>query len=85
MREPLLASLCFTLFTSLALASKLIFATEPDGGLFRVFSSGISEYPNQNQDAHTFATQHTGGVGYDRDRDSTAPGRSLFSEESVKI
>ena len=56
MREPLLASLCFTLFTSLALASKLIFATEPDGGLFRVFSSGISEYLNQNQDEHTFTT-----------------------------
>ena len=59
MREPLLAFLCFTLFTSLALAIKLIFATEPDGGLFRVFSSGISEYLNQNQDEHTFTTRST--------------------------
>jgi len=56
----------------LALANELIFATGPDGGLFRVFSSGISAYMNQNHDEHTFTTQHTGGVGYDRLRHSTA-------------
>ncbi len=52
MSKLVLASLCFTLFTSLALAKELIFATGPDGGLFRVFASGISEYLNQNQDEH---------------------------------
>ena len=85
MRKLVLASLCFSLFTSLALAKELIFATEPDGGLFRVFPSGISAYMNQNQDEHTFTTQHTGGVGYDGHRHSTAQGRHLFLEESVKI
>jgi len=48
MSKLVLASLCFSLFTSLALAKELIFATEPDGGLFRVFASGISEYLSQN-------------------------------------
>ena len=48
MSKLVLASLCFTLFTSLALAKELIFATGPDGGLFRVFASGISEYLNWN-------------------------------------
>ena len=85
MSKLVLASLCFSLFTSLALAKELIFATEPDGVLFRVFPSGISECWNQNQDEHTFTTQHTGGVGYDRHSHSTAQGRRLFSEESVKI
>ena len=32
MSKLVLASLCFSLFTSLALAKELIFATEPDGG-----------------------------------------------------
>ena len=85
MRKLVLASLCFSLFTSLALAKELIFATGPDGGLFRVFASGISACLNQNQDEHTFTTQHTGGVGYDRHRHSTAQGRHLFLEESAKI
>ena len=66
MRKLVLASLCFSLFTSLALAKELFFATGPDGGLFRVFSSGISACLNKNQDEHTFTTQHKGGVGYDR-------------------
>ncbi len=43
MSKLVLASLCFSLFTSLALAKELFFATGPDGGLFRVFASGISE------------------------------------------
>ena len=85
MRKLVLASLCFSLFTSLALAKELIFATEPDGALFRVFPSGISACLNQNQDEHTFATQHKGGVGYDRHPHSTAQGRHLFLEESAKI
>ena len=85
MRKLVLASLCFSLFTNLALAKEIIFATGPDAGLSRVFSSGISAYLNQNQDAHTFATQHTGGVGYDRHRDSTAQECGIFVEESVKI
>ena len=85
MSKLVLASLCFSLFTSLALAKELIFATEPDGVLFRVFPSGISECWNQNQDEHTFTTQHTGGVGYDRHPHSTAQGCCLFLEESVKI
>ena len=55
MRKLVLASLCFSLFTSLALAKELFFATGPDGGLFRVFPSGISACLNQNQDEHTFA------------------------------
>ncbi|HBM54715.1 MAG TPA: hypothetical protein DDZ97_16580 [Deltaproteobacteria bacterium] len=63
MRKLVLASLCFPLFTSLALVKKLIFAKGPDGGLFRVFASGISACLNKNQDEHTFTTQHTGGVG----------------------
>ncbi|MFZ8919478.1 MAG: hypothetical protein ACO20P_08470 [bacterium] len=75
----------FSLFTSLALAKELLFATGPDVGLFRVFASGISECLNQNQDEHTFTTQHTGGVGYDGHRHSAAQGRHLFLEESVKI
>jgi hypothetical protein len=85
MSKLVLASLCFSLFTSLALAKELIFATEPDGGLFRVFPSGISAYMNQNQDEHTFTTQHTGGVGYDRHPHSNAQGCGIFVEESVKI
>ncbi|MEK9564965.1 MAG: hypothetical protein VW492_16590 [Deltaproteobacteria bacterium] len=85
MSKLVLASLCFSLFTSLALAKELFFATGPDGGLFRVFPSGISECWNQNQDEHTFTTQHTGGVGYDRHPHSTAQGRYLFLEESAKI
>ncbi len=85
MSKLVLASLCFSLFTSLALAKELFFATGPDGGLFRVFPSGISECLNQNQDEHTFTTQHTGGVGYDRHSHSTAQGRYLFLEESAKI
>ena len=85
MSKLVLASLCFSLFTSLALAKELIFATEPDGGLFRVFPSGISECLNQNQDEHTFTTQHTGGVGYDRHPHSNAQGCGIFVEESVKI
>ena len=85
MRKLVIASLCFSPFTSLVLAKELIFAKGPDGVLFRVFSLGISECLNQNQDEHTFATQHTGGVGYDRHPHSTAQGRRLFSEESVKI
>ena len=85
MSKLVLASLCFSLFTSLALAKELFFATSPDGGLFRVFSSGISECLNQNQDEHTFTTQHTGGVGYDMHPHSTAQGRHLFLEESAKI
>ncbi len=85
MSKLVLASLCFSLFTSLALAKELFFATGPDGGLFRVFVSGISECWNQNQDEHTFTTQHTGGVGYDRHSHSTAQGRHLFLEESAKI
>ncbi|MGA1136290.1 MAG: hypothetical protein ACO30K_08710 [bacterium] len=85
MSKLVLASLCFSPFTSLVLAKELIFATGPDGGLFRVFSSGISAYMNQNHDEHTFTTQHTGGVGYDRLRHSTAQGCCLFLEESVKI
>ena len=85
MRKLVIASLCFSLFTSLALAKELIFATEPDGVLFRVFPSGISECWNQNQDEQTFTTQHTGGVGYDRHSHSTAQGRHLFLEESAKI
>ena len=48
MSKLVLASLCFSLFTSLVLAKELIFATVPDGGFFRVFSSGISEYLSQN-------------------------------------
>ena len=55
MRKLVLAFLCFKLFTSLALAKEL-FATGSDSGLFRIFSSGISEYLNQNQDEHTFTT-----------------------------
>lgn len=85
MSKLVLASLCFSLFTSLALAKELFFATGPDGVLFRVFPSGISECWNQNQDEHTFTTQHTGGVGYDRHSHSTAQGRHLFLEESAKI
>ena len=85
MSKLVLASLCFSLFTSLALAKELIFATEPDGVLFRVIASDISECWNQNQDEHTFTTQHTGGVGYDRHPHSTAQGRHLFLEESAKI
>ena len=85
MSKLVLASLCFSLFTSLALAKELFFATSPDGGLFRVFPSGISACLNQNQDEHTFTTQHTGGVRYDRHSHSTAQGRRLFLEESVKI
>ena len=85
MSKLVLASLCFSLFTSLALAKEFFFATGPDGVLFLVFSSGISECLNQNQDEHTFTTQHTGGVGYDGHRHSTAQGRHLFLEESVKI
>ena len=85
MSKLVLASLCFSLFTSLALAKELFFATGPDGVLFRVFSSGISACLKQNQDEHTFATQHTGGVGYDRHSHSTAQGRYLFLEESAKI
>jgi hypothetical protein len=85
MSKLVLASLCFSLFTSLALAKELIFAKGPDGGLFRVFSSGISACLSQNQDEHTFTTQHTGGVGHDRHPHSTAQGRCLFLEESVKI
>ena len=84
MRKLVLASLCFSPLTSLVLAKELIFATEPDGGLFRVFPSGISECLNQNQDEHTFTTQHKGGVGYDRHPHSTAQGRHLFLEESAK-
>ena len=85
MRKLVIASLSFSPFTSLVLAKELFFATGPDGGLFRVFPSGISECLNQNQDEHTFTTQHTGGVGYDGHRHSTAQGRHLFLEESVKI
>ena len=85
MSKLVLASLCFSLFTSLVLDKELIFATGPDGGLFRVFPSGISECWNQNQDEHTFTTQHKGGVGYDRHPHSTAQGCYLFLEESVKI
>ena len=85
MSKLVLASLCFSLFTSLALDKELIFAKEPDGVLFRVIASGISECWNQNQDEHTFTTQHTGGVGYDRHPHSTAQGRHLFLEESAKI
>ena len=85
MSKLVLASLCFSLFTSLVLAKELIFATGPDGGLFRVIASDISECWNQNQDEHTFTTQHTGGVGYDRHSHSTAQGRYLFVEESAKI
>ena len=85
MSKLVLASLCFSLFTSLALAKELFFATGPDGVLFRVFPSGISECWNQNQDEHTFTTQHTGGVGYDRHPHSTVQGRHLFLEESAKI
>ena len=85
MSKLVLASLCFSLFTSLALAKELFFATGPDGSPFRVFSLGISECLNQNQDEHTFTTQHTGGVGYDRYPHSTAQGGHLFLEESAKI
>ncbi len=51
MSKLVLASLCFSLFTSLALAKELFFATGPDGVLFRVFSSGISACLKQNQRA----------------------------------
>ena len=85
MSKLVLASLCFSLFTSLALAKEFFFATGPDGVLFLVFSSGISECLNQNQDEHTFTTQHTVGVGYYGHRHSTAQGRHLFLEELVKI
>jgi len=85
MSKLVLASLCFSLFTSLALAKEFFFATGPDGGLFRVFPSGIFECLNQNQHEHTFTTQHTGGVGYDSHSHSTAQGRHLFLEESAKI
>ena len=48
MSKLVLASLCFSLFTSLALAKELFFVTGPDGGLFRVIASDISEYLNWN-------------------------------------
>jgi len=85
MRKLVIASLCFSPFTSLVLAKELLFATGPDVGLFRVFASGISECLNQNQDEHTFTTQHTGGVGYDRHPHSNGQGCGIFVEESVKI
>jgi TRAP transporter TAXI family solute receptor len=38
-----------------------LFASGPDGGVFRVFASSISEYLSNNQDSKTFTTFPSGG------------------------
>ena len=55
-RKLFLTFLFITTFSSLSTATELIFSSGPEGGVFRVFSSGISEYLNANQDEDQFTT-----------------------------
>jgi TRAP transporter TAXI family solute receptor len=56
MKKLLLILSFITLLTSSLSAKEIIFATGPDGGVFRVFASGISEYLNANQEEDQFQT-----------------------------
>ena len=56
MKKLFLAFMFITTLSSLSTAAELIFSSGPEGGVFRVFSSGISEYLNANQDENQFST-----------------------------
>jgi TRAP transporter TAXI family solute receptor len=49
------------LLTSSLSAKEVIFATGPEGGVFRVFASGISDYLNANQEEDQFQTTPSRG------------------------
>ena len=56
LRKLFLTLLLITTLSPLSNAAELIFAGGPDGGVFRLFSSAISEYLNDNQDENEFKT-----------------------------
>jgi uncharacterized protein len=61
MKKLFLTFLLITTFASLSAATELIFSSGPEGGVFRVFSAGISEHLNKNQDEHKITTSPSRG------------------------
>ena len=54
MKKLLFTILSFTMLVSTVSANEIIFSGGPEGGVFRLFSSAISEYLNTNQEESQF-------------------------------
>ena len=60
--KNLISILLFIVICASSLSAKeIVFATGPDGGVFRFFASGISEYMNENQEENEFVLLHSRG------------------------